>query len=87
MWLGSHVAVAVEEAEGCSSNSTPSLEPPYAMGVALKNKKRKKDYFTFIILELDMSLKIIYLGNNTFIMYFLYTDLCIMCNILFISYL
>ena len=40
MWLGSCVAVAVVEASGYSSDSTPSLgTSPYATGVALKRKK------------------------------------------------
>ena len=38
MWLGSGVAVAV--ASGYSSDLTPSLELPYAAGVALKNQKQ-----------------------------------------------
>ena len=40
--LGSGVAVAVVQAGSCSSNSTPSLELPYATGVALKNRKQNK---------------------------------------------
>ena len=37
--LGSGVAVAMVKASGYSSD-----EPPYAMGVALKKKKKKKDW-------------------------------------------
>ena len=40
-WLGSRVAVAVAQAEGYSSDSTPSLEPPYAAGEALKKTINK----------------------------------------------
>ena len=40
MWLGSCVAVAVVEASGYSSDSTPSLEPPHAVGAALKKTKK-----------------------------------------------
>ena len=42
MWLGSGVAGAVAVAGSCSSNSTPSLGTPYALGVALKRQKTKK---------------------------------------------
>ena len=42
MQLGSGVAVAVTQASSCSSNSTASLELPYAVGTALKIKKEKK---------------------------------------------
>ena len=43
MCLGSCIAVAVVQASSYNSDSTPSLEPPYAAGVALeKGKKTKK---------------------------------------------
>ena len=38
MWLGSGVGVA----DSCSSDSTHSLEPPYATSAALKNKTKQK---------------------------------------------
>ena len=43
MQLGSHIAeaVAVVWVSSCSSDSTPSQELPYAVGVALKRKKKK----------------------------------------------
>ena len=37
------VAVVVMQAIGYSSNSAPSLELPYAMGTALKGKKKRKE--------------------------------------------
>ena len=42
MHLGSSVAVAVVLAGSYSSDSTPSLELPYAAGAALESKKKKK---------------------------------------------
>jgi len=43
MWFGSpHIAVAVVETGGYSSNSTPSLGTPYAAGVALNRQKQNK---------------------------------------------
>ena len=41
MRFRSGVAVAVAQASSCSSNMTPSLEPPYALGVALKTTTTK----------------------------------------------
>jgi len=41
-WLGSCVAMAVAQASSCSSDSTPGVELPYAMGVAPKRKEKKK---------------------------------------------
>ena len=38
--LGSHVPVVWTG--GCSSNQTPAWEPPHAMRVTLKSKKKKK---------------------------------------------
>ena len=38
MQLGSCIAVSVVQASSCSSDLTPSWEPPYAMGVVLKKK-------------------------------------------------
>ena len=43
MRLGSGIAVAVAQTSSYSSDSTPSLEPPYAAGVALKKKDKKKN--------------------------------------------
>ena len=40
--LGPGIAVAMVQAGGCSSDSTPSLEPPYAVGAAMKRQKAKK---------------------------------------------
>ena len=40
--LGSHIAVAVVQAGGYSSDSTLAWEPPYALGAALKSKKQKE---------------------------------------------
>ena len=40
--LGSHVAAAVVQASGCSFDSTPSLELPYATGETLKSNRKKK---------------------------------------------
>ena len=40
-WFVSHVAVAVAYASSCSSDWTPSLEPPHAAGAALKGQKKK----------------------------------------------
>ena len=40
MWLGSLVAVALVYAGGYSSDSTPSLGPPYALGAAQEMAKR-----------------------------------------------
>ena len=45
MWLGSRIAVAVVGC--CSSDSTPSLGTSYALGAALKRKKKKKNYCYF----------------------------------------
>ena len=42
MWLGYGVAVAVGQASRCSSDLNPSLELPYAIGIAIKKKKKKK---------------------------------------------
>ena len=42
MRLGSGIAVAVAQANSCRSNSTSSLEPPYAVGVALKKQAKTK---------------------------------------------
>ena len=42
MRLGSGVAVALVQASGYSSDSTPSLGPPHATGAALKKTKDKK---------------------------------------------
>ena len=41
--LGSQVAVAVMQAGSCSSDLTPSWELPYATGVALEKRKKKKE--------------------------------------------
>ena len=42
-WIeGSQVAVAVDQASSCNSNSTLAWELPCALGVALKRKKKKK---------------------------------------------
>ena len=46
MWLGSGVALPRVEAGGYGSDSTPSLELPYAAGAAIKKErkiKRKKE--------------------------------------------
>ena len=40
--FGSGVAVAVVWAGSCSSDSVPGLELPYAVGVAIKRRKKKK---------------------------------------------
>jgi len=42
MWLGFRVAAAVVQAGSCSSDLTLAWKLPYAMGVALKSKKKKK---------------------------------------------
>ena len=42
MQLGSGIAVALAQAGGYSSNSTPSWEPPYATDISLIKKKRKE---------------------------------------------
>ena len=42
MRLGSRVAVALVQAGGYSSDSTPAWEPPYAMGAAQRNSKKTK---------------------------------------------
>ena len=39
--LGSCVAVAVVQAGSCSSDQTPGLGTPYAVGAALKRQKTK----------------------------------------------
>ena len=44
MWTRSHVAVVVAAAGSCSSKTTPSLGTSiYALGAALKRKKKKKN--------------------------------------------
>ena len=43
MQLGSHVAVALVWAGGYSSDSTPNLGTPSAVGAALKKTKRQKN--------------------------------------------
>ena len=43
MWLRSAIAVAVVKASSYSSNSPLAWEPPYAMGEALKGKKKNSD--------------------------------------------
>ena len=48
MQLASLVAVALAEAGGYSSDSTPAWEPPYAASVALKSKKKKGQWFIFV---------------------------------------
>ena len=42
MRLGSHVAVALAQAGGYSSDSTPAWELPYAVEAALEMAKRQK---------------------------------------------
>ena len=42
--LGFQVAVAVAQASSYSSDWTLAWEPPYAMGVALKKKTKKKKF-------------------------------------------
>ena len=42
MWLRPGVAGAVAVAGSCSSNSTPSLELPYAKGAAIMEGEKKK---------------------------------------------
>ena len=42
MWLRSGVAMVVVQACSCGSDPTPSLELPYAAGVALKRKTENK---------------------------------------------
>ena len=37
-WFGSHIAVAVVQAGSYSADSAPTLELPYAAGVALKRQ-------------------------------------------------
>ena len=44
MQLRSGVVVAVVQTGGYSANWTPSWEPPYAAGVALKRPKKKKSF-------------------------------------------
>ena len=39
----SRVAVAMAGAGSCSLDLTPSLEPPYAMGVTVKREKEGKE--------------------------------------------
>ena len=41
-WMGSGIAVALVQAGGYGSDLTHSLEPPYAVGAALKRLKKKK---------------------------------------------
>ena len=43
-WLGSHIAVAMAQADSCSSNLTPTLALPCAMGADLKDKYINKNY-------------------------------------------
>ena len=45
MWLGSQVAVAVVEARDYSFNTTPTWEPPYTSGAAIKSKKKRRRKF------------------------------------------
>ena len=52
MWLGSGISVAVVQASGYGSNSTPPWELPYAMGVALKRKKKK---WSGLLAQTDLS--------------------------------
>ena len=42
MQIGSCVSVAVVWAVSCRSNSTPSLELPYAVGEALKRQQQQR---------------------------------------------
>jgi len=53
MWLGSCIAVAVVQVGSCSSDSTPSLEPPYDKGAALKRKKEKKNSEMLFFMKLN----------------------------------
>ena len=54
-WLGFHIAVAVAEAVvvavagNCSLIRPLAWEPPYAMGVALKNNNNNKKRILFLV--------------------------------------
>ena len=70
MWLGSGVAGAVAVAGSCSSNSTPSLGTPYALGVALKRQKTKKKKLKKInILVAFSQLRIMYIDCSLSLSY------------------
>ena len=56
MWLGSGVAVAVTEAGGCSSNSTPSLGTSMCYGCGPKKNKqqRKRNVYACVFVHMSV---------------------------------
>ena len=56
--LGSAVAVSVAQAGSCSSNSTPTWNLPYAVGMALKRKNKQKTQLYLMVCGLGIWIRL-----------------------------